>query len=147
MGATTFIRVTDPVWRFDPEDVFAALRNAYAGRSFWQGDDRRQLMAEGYAHGWEVNLNEEGTAFVIKAPPAPLMELVAWVRGYVPEEVTLQIFDDQLTFDVAPLRPGITPEQVRAEFYPDAWRVEQMSAKEPPTIEEQMRADKPPHLP
>ncbi|WP_165821058.1 hypothetical protein [Nocardioides gansuensis] len=42
--------------------------------------------------------------------------------------------------------PASRPEQVRAEFFPDAWRVEQMSAKEPPALEERMRADKPPHI-
>lgn len=147
MSVATYVRVSDGSWRFDPQQVFYALRDQYAGRSLWQGSDPRQLMAEGYADGWEVNLGEDGLTFVVKAPPAPLMELVAWVRAFVPDDVPLQVFDDQYTFEVAPLRPGITPEQVRAEFYPDAWRVEQMSRPEASQGEQRTWSAKPPHLP
>lgn len=148
MGGSTFVVVeeTEP-WRFDPDEVFAALRATYAGRSLWQGNDPRQVMAEGYVDGWEVNLGKDGRTFVVKAAPTPLVELVSWVRAFVPDDVPLQIFDDQYAFEVAPLRPGITPEQVRAEFYPDAWQVEQMSRAEPSTREQRRGSAKPPHLP
>lgn len=147
MGGATFVVVKDAAWRFDPGHVFDALKQEYAGRTFWQGSDRRQLRAEGFADGWEVHLNDELTTFIVGAPPAPMMELVAWVRAYVPAEVPLDVFDDQLTFDVRPLPPGVTRRQLRRDYWPDAWKVEQMSAKEPPTREERARASKPPHLP
>jgi hypothetical protein len=148
MGGSTFVVVAEAEpWRFDPDEVFAALRETYAGRALWQGSDRRQLMAEGWADGWEVNVSRDGTAFVIGAPPASLVELVAWVRGHVPADVGLTIFDDQLTFDPTVLRPGITPEQVRAELYPDAWRVERMSPSGPADRDQRRRSAKPPHLP
>jgi hypothetical protein len=147
MSVATYVRVSDGSWRFEPQQVFDALRDHYAGRSLWQGSDPRQVMAEGYADGWEVNLGKDGRTFVVKAPPTPLMELVSWVRAFVPDDVPLQIFDDQYAFEVAALRPGITPEQVRAEFYPDAWQVEQMSRAEPSTREQRRGSTKPPHLP
>lgn len=148
MGGSTFVVVAEPeTWRFDPDEVFATLRETYAGRSLWQGSDHRQLMAEGWADGWEVNVNRDGTAFVIGAPPASVVELVAWVRDHVPADVGLTIFDDQLTFDPTALRPGITPEQVRAELYPDAWRVERMSPSGPAGRDQRRRSAKPPHLP
>lgn len=148
MGGSTFVVVEESEpWRFDPEEVFAALRETYAGRSLWQGSDRRQLMAEGWADGWEVNVNRYGTAFVIGAPPASLVELVAWVRDHVPADVGLTIFDDQLTFDPTVLHPGITPDQVRAELYPDAWQVERMSPSDPADPQRRRWSTKPPHLP
>jgi hypothetical protein len=146
MGQATFVVIHDEEWRFDPALVFDALREAYAGKKFWQGRDTRQLTAEGFADGWEVNLNQELTSFIVEAPPAPMMKLVAWVRAYVPRDVDLLVFDDQLTFEVRPLPVGITAEQLRSDYWPDAWKVEQMSAKEPPTLEERMRSGPPPHV-
>ncbi|HXH79905.1 MAG TPA: hypothetical protein VNJ48_15505 [Nocardioides sp.] len=145
MGVSTFVMVADPVWRFDAEGTFDALRRDYATSDLRVRGPRR-LAAVGWSDSWEVSVDEGGTTFIISAPPQPLMSLVSWVRAFVPVEVELEVFDDQDPEPVR-LRPGITPDQVRSEFFPDAWMVEEMTPKEPPSREERARASKPPYLP
>lgn len=91
--------------------------------------------------------SDDLTAFVISAPPAPMIELVAWVRAFVPADVDLLLFEDQLAFDPVLLPPGITPEQVRSRFFPDAWKVEQLGAPGPPVLAERLGSTKPPKVP
>ena len=42
-------------------------------------------------------------------------------------------------------RARASPVRLRSDYWPDAWKVEQMSAKEP-TLEERMRSGPPPHV-
>lgn len=146
MSASTYVIVDDPHWRFDPDSTFEALSRAYPEKSLRRGSGGRRVRADGWHDSWEICVSADGVAFIIQAPGTPHMQMVSWVRGFVPSHVTLKIFDDELTIDPTTLRPGITSEQVRAEFFPEAWKVEQMSATEPPSREERMREQKPPHL-
>lgn len=143
MGSATFVVVRDTDWRFEPGHVFGALRGSYTGMTLWQGSDPRQLVANGFADGWEVSINEDLTVFVIEAPPAVAIQLVAWVRAYIPTEVELEVFNDQLTYDPAPLQAGITPAEVGERFFPG---VNVGRIAEPPTIQEFMQSGPPPHV-
>lgn len=119
MGGSTFVVVKNSDWRFEPDRVFGSLRESYSSMKFWQGNDSHQLMAHGFADGWEVSLNEELTAFIIEAPPTPAIELIAWVRAYTPPDVQLEIFNSQLTYDPAPLPPEVDAREIRRRFFPD----------------------------
>lgn len=145
VGGNTFVVVNDAEWRFDPEDVFGALRRDHIEQPLERRG--RRLARVGYADAWDVVLNDDLTAFVISAPPAPMIELVAWVRAFVPADVDLLFFEDQLSFDPVLLPPGITPEQVRSRFFPDAWRVEQLGAPGPTPLAERLGSTKPPIIP
>jgi hypothetical protein len=59
--------------------------------------------------------------------------------------VALSFFDDQVSFGVVNLTPGITPERIRAEYFPDAWKSEQMSS--PPDEHERFVGPPPEALP
>lgn len=145
MSGGTYVVVTDDRWRFDPEAVFAALAQAYA--ELLVKRQGNTMNAYDWSRGWEVTVLDDHTTCIIRAPATPMIELVAWVRAFVPAEVALQLFEEELTFDPAPLPAGITAEEVRERFFPDAWRAEQMSRREPPSLEERRQAEKPPHLP
>lgn len=145
VGGYTFVVVNDTGWRFDRENVFAALRRDHTGQPL---EDRGRWLARvGYSDGWDVGLNDDLTTFVISAPPKPTMELVAWVRAFVPADVELVLFEDQLSFAPVLLPVGITPEQVRSRFFPDAWRVEQSAAPGPRPPAERLRKMNPPNVP
>ena len=145
VGGYTFVVVNGAEWRFDREGVFGALRRDHIGQPLERRG--RRLARVGYSDAWDVGLSDDLTAFVISAPPAPMIELVAWVRAFVPADVDLLLFEDQLAFDPVLLPPGITPEQVRSRFFPDAWKVEQLGAPGPPVLAERLGSTKPPKVP
>jgi hypothetical protein len=123
-----FVVVDDDQWRFDPEALFAALRDAYAGQEFWPVEAPLYLQTMGFSDGWGVRVDPGGAHLVVQAGPQATVDLVAWVRAFVPDDVALSFFDDQVSFGVADLPPGITPGRIRAEYFPDAWQSEQLSS-------------------
>lgn len=133
-------------WRFDPGPVFDALLPAFPEQPVRQGHDPRELHVGGALPAWEVRISGDGTDVVVTASsPTRMLEVVAWVRRYVPAEVALAVFDEQLACPLTPLPSDATVATLRG-FWPDEWLTE----REPPplpSLDEMMRSSKPPHLP
>lgn len=117
MGTGIFVSVQDSAWLFDEEELFSALRSAYVDLDLKEAGTRR-MIASG-SDGWEVELSEGRTDLSVLGSLAWELELVAWTRRWVPADVGLAVFDDQLSFGVQPLAVGTTPEQLRADYNPD----------------------------
>ena len=85
VGGYTFVVVNGAEWRFDREGVFGAMRRGHIGQPLERRG--RRLARVGYSDAWDVGLSDDLTAFVISAPPAPMIDLAERLGSTKPPKV------------------------------------------------------------
>ncbi|HXH79904.1 hypothetical protein [Nocardioides sp.] len=146
MSDATYVVVLDGEWQFDARAMLALLQQVQAPAVFREVGDELSLISGGSGPHWEASITPDRGGFVVKGSPRDTADIVAWVRGYVPSHVDLEMFDEDVTGGPVLLSPGVTANYVGETMFGNDWTSTAQKSWEPPTLEERMGAGPPLHV-